>query len=575
MSYNSSLNSGPNMQIVSDKYKDIIDRSRKSLSDLLIHVREHTPEELESRLRSSIENIENLFLIVFMGEFSTGKSSVINALVGDRVLAEGITPTTDRITIIKYGDKKESKLEDGILNVTVPEPKLENIYFVDTPGTNVTIEQHEKITQDFIPRADIIFFTIGAERAVTGSESALIKFLREEWKKNIVFLLNKIDIAKSDQELEDLLSHTEKELRRIFGIDPHIIPISAKTALENPDDPSSGFDKLNDYVFNILSEEERIRIKLKSSLDLSLSLVDQTEKAIEDNLDRISSDIIKLEEFESRLDSMKEDIVSNSGRFTERIRNRLLEFKSRGLEFIDELIRFENILKLIRKEKVAREFERRVSLQTIKEIEKDLDDLVKWTEQSARTMVDNSISFYRDSIEEDRPGFDSNFAQGRMKLVDTVRSELEIRKKQIDPETLGGNLVDSARTAIASVLGVQVSSLAIGASVVSAFSSFIVDITGILTTIAVMATAFAILPKKRSNAMKEFSSKVDELSNELISNLESQLGRDIDNLCLQITDSMSPLRNFYRTQKKKHEESREEIKRIREELKKIKAEIEN
>lgn len=561
------------MQIVSDEYKDIIERSKSTLESLLVHVREHTPDELELRLKSAIDNIENLFLIVFMGEFSTGKSSIINALVGNKVLPEGITPTTDRITMIRYGEKSESKLEEGVQTITVPESRLENIYFVDTPGTNVTIEQHEKITQDFIPRADIIFFTIGAERAVTGSESTLIKYLRDDWKKNIVFLLNKIDIAGNEQEMEDLLNHTENELRRIFGIDPYIIPVSARIALEDPNNPASGFNRLNDYVFNTLGEKERIKIKLESSLDLSLSLVDKTEKAIEENLQKISTDITKLGDFESRLDSMKEDIVSNSTRFTERIRGRLLEFKNRGVEFIDDLIRFENILKLIRKDKVAREFERKVSLQTIKEIEKDLDDMVRWTEQSAKTMADNAISFYSQSIEKDRPGFQSNFSQNRMELVETVRSELEIRRKQIDPEMLGGNLVDSARTAVASVLGVQVSSLAIGATVVSAFSSFIVDITGILTTIAVMATAFAILPRKRSNAMKEFSGKVDELSDELISSLHSQLDRDMDNLKLQISDSMSPLRNFYKTQKKKHEQSREEVKKIKAELQSIRSEL--
>ena len=48
---------------------------------------------------------------------------------------------------------------------------------MDTPGTNVTLEQHEQITQEFIPKADIVFFVIGAERAVTGSEAKLIRFI--------------------------------------------------------------------------------------------------------------------------------------------------------------------------------------------------------------------------------------------------------------------------------------------------------------------------------------------------------------------------------------------------------------
>lgn len=561
------------MQIANRRYSETIDASVGELQKLLTLTRNHTGEELQHKLIHVLDNIENLFLIVFMGEFSTGKSSVINAILGEKILEEGITPTTDRITIIKYGEKKESRLEEGVRHITVNNPKLESVHFVDTPGTNVTIEQHEKITKDFIPRADIIFFTIGAERAVTGSESTLIGYLRDEWKKNIVFLLNKTDIAGSTEELNNLIDHTESELRRLFGTEPFIIPVSAKMALEDPGNPRSGFDRLSEYIFETLNDEERLRIKLKSALDLSINIAGQTEKVIEEDLSRISSDIEKLRDFEERLLVIKEDIIANSAQFTERIRGRLLEFKNRGVEFIDDLIRFSNILRIVRKDRVAKEFERKVSLQTISEIEKDLDDMVRWSENSARKMVEESITFHRDSIEDYQAGFRSSFEQNRMKLVETVRSELEAKKKQIDPGTIGGNLVDSARNAIASVLGVQVGSLAVGASIVSAFSSFIIDITGVITTIAVMATAFAILPKKRSTAMKEFSQKVDELTDELVSSLTSQMERDIDNVRLQIIDSFGTLRNFHASQKKKLEKSLAEAGEINSRLKKTREQL--
>jgi hypothetical protein len=106
------------------------------------------------------------------------------------------------------------------------------------------------------------------------------------------------------------------------------------------------------------------------------------------------------------------------------------------------------------------------------------------------------------------------------------------------------------------VLGVQVGSLAVGAAVVSAFSSLLVDITGILATVAVMATAFAILPKKRRDAMKEFSGKVDALIEEMISGVSSQLERDLSGIKIQVNDSLSPLRNFYRMEQQKLSESR-------------------
>ncbi|MGI9553374.1 MAG: dynamin family protein [Thermodesulfobacteriota bacterium] len=559
------------MNIVSEKYSAIIDETKEILGRLKINVKAHGNEELELKLRSAIENLENLFLIVFVGEFSTGKSSIINALIGEKVLDEGITPTTDKISIIKFGEKKGSDIENDIHTITVPEKSLENLYFVDTPGTNVTIEQHEKITQEFIPRADIIFFIIGAERAVTGSESEFIQFLKEDWKKNIVFLLNKIDIAENDEEYQKLIDHSSSELNRLFNIEPHIIPVSAKLELEEPGNTGSGFDKLRTFLFDTLSEEEKVRLKILGALELSEKLAEETGISIVESIEKIKSDVEKLNDFENRIEGMKEDVIANSSQFTERIKGRLLEFKNRGVEFIDGLIRFENVLKLIRKEKIAKEFEQNVSLQTVKEIEKDLDDMVAWTENSTKNIFDSALKFYRDSIEEENSKLTSPFMQHRLKLMDTVRSELEVRKQQIDPKVLGGNLVDSARSAVASVLGVQVGSLALGATVVSAFSSFIVDITGILTTVALVATAFAILPRKRSNAMKEFSSKVDNLTKELTVSIKSQLTRDLDNVKLQVVDSISPLRNFFRTEEKKLIESNEEIEKIKKKLSEIKA----
>ncbi len=556
------------MDILEEKYSRLIQEEKALLDLLSSEARALNYEELLDKLKTVRENLENLFSIVFIGEFSTGKSSVINALLGERILPEGITPTTDKITILKYGDIKEEYQENGNYCISIPENRLKGFVIVDTPGTNVTIEQHEQITQEFIPKADIVFFVIGAERAVTGSEAKLIKFIKEDWLKNIVFLLNKTDITESEEELQKLFQYSEGEIHRIFKIKPLIIPVSAKLAIQakqfkNPEIYSrSGFDKLEEYIFRTLGEEERIRMKIKGSSDIAISLSLETEKALSSHLDKISGDTERLGEFESRLEGMKGEVLENSKQFTERIRSRLLEFKTKGIEFIDELIRFENVIKLIRKEKVAKEFESQVSSQTVKELEKDLEAMVGWAERSSRTLMDSAIDFYRKSIQPESLKDGTGFSSSRMQLIDTVRSELELRRKQIDPAILGGNLVDSARGAVASVLGVQVGSLALGAAVVSAFSSLIVDVTGILTTIAIMATAFAILPKKRRDAMKEFSTKVDTLIEELTGSVSSQFERDLDGIKLQILDSLIPLKNFYKTQQKKLIEARKRVEEI-------------
>ncbi|GIW48455.1 MAG: hypothetical protein KatS3mg078_2332 [Deltaproteobacteria bacterium] len=354
-----------------------------------------------------------------------------------------ITPTTDKVTIIRYGEEPKEYEEEGKRVISVQDERLKGFLIVDTPGTNVTLEEHEKIVREFIPRADIVFFVIGAERAVTESETRLIRFIREEWLKNTVFILNKIDIVEDRDELERLIEYSKREIERIFKIKPFLIPVSAKLAIQAKLTGDhelylrSGMAELEEYIFSALNEEERIRVKIKGYSELALNLCVEIKRVLESSLNQIIEDTKQLDEFENKLEGIKEEILENSKRFTERIRSRLLEFKTRGIEFIDELIRFENIFKLIRKEKIAKEFESKVSTQTIKELEKDLEALINWAERSERALMESAIDFYNSCVRSTQFKSATGFSYNRSSLIDTVRLELEERKKQIDPRVLG------------------------------------------------------------------------------------------------------------------------------------------
>lgn len=66
-------------------------------------LQEAAPEMEElSLLTDALKQLDELFLLVVVGEFNSGKSSIINALLGNRYLAEGILPTTNEISVLKY-----------------------------------------------------------------------------------------------------------------------------------------------------------------------------------------------------------------------------------------------------------------------------------------------------------------------------------------------------------------------------------------------------------------------------------------------------------------------------------------
>jgi ribosome biogenesis GTPase A len=52
-------------------------------------------------LRDAVANLDDVFLVVVVGEFNSGKSTVINALLGQRFLEDGILPTTNEISVLK------------------------------------------------------------------------------------------------------------------------------------------------------------------------------------------------------------------------------------------------------------------------------------------------------------------------------------------------------------------------------------------------------------------------------------------------------------------------------------------
>src|SRR5947209_7545728 len=81
----------------------------------------------------AVRQLDELFLLVVAGEFNAGKSAFINALLGSRVLEEGVTPTTTRVQIVKHGATVGRTTTEAALDVvTAPVDLLAEINIVDT-----------------------------------------------------------------------------------------------------------------------------------------------------------------------------------------------------------------------------------------------------------------------------------------------------------------------------------------------------------------------------------------------------------------------------------------------------------
>ena len=145
------------------------------------------------QLRQAELDLDELFLLVVVGEFNAGKSAFINALLGARVLREGVTPTTAVITRLRYAPSPGERREGPLLEVGYPLDLLRDVAVVDTPGTNAIVREHEEITSHFVPRADLVLFVTSADRPFTETERAFMERIRT-WGKKVVVVLNKVDL---------------------------------------------------------------------------------------------------------------------------------------------------------------------------------------------------------------------------------------------------------------------------------------------------------------------------------------------------------------------------------------------
>ena len=116
-----------------------------------------------------------------------------------RFLAEGILPTTNEISVLKYAEEGEAKViqnKDGFFVRHLPAKLLQEMNVVDTPGTNVILDRQQRLTEEYVPRADMVLFVMSADRPFTESEVGFLKYIRQ-WGKKVIFLLNKVRVPFS------------------------------------------------------------------------------------------------------------------------------------------------------------------------------------------------------------------------------------------------------------------------------------------------------------------------------------------------------------------------------------------
>jgi GTP-binding protein EngB required for normal cell division len=322
---------------------------------------------------------------VVVGQFKRGKTSLINALLGDEILPVSVVPLTSIVTIMTYGDALRVKVyfnDDRTAEIkpeSIPEyvtekgnPKnakevrevvitypssylKDGVRLIDTPGVGSIYQHNTDIAYRYLPKSDAALFLLSVDQPMSRSE---IDFLHDvkEYSNKILFLLNKADYL-SEKDLRESIEFSKTALRETMNAEVKLFPVSARLAIEGSISKSDEIvrksllpvftDELHKFLMeekgNVLilsSANNLLRILAQAKLELDLEI-----KSLTTPIEELKEKIRAFEDKKHETELVKQDFDILLSGETKRLAQALdddlhqfkTEFLSREEEHLEEL----------------------------------------------------------------------------------------------------------------------------------------------------------------------------------------------------------------------------------------------
>ncbi len=542
-------------------------------------------------LQQVITALDELFLLVVVGEFNAGKSACINALLHNNVLEEGVIPTTNQVTIIRYGAQNQKRQHaSALLELNYPADFLQDISIVDTPGVNAVLREHERLTEEFVPRSDLILFITSVDRPFTESERAFLERIRA-WGKKVVIVLNKMDLLRTSQAVAEVMAFVRENCKNLLGFQPEIFPVSAllaqkaQTAMGHDAVQlwkQSHFGALEDYLFRKLDEAERVRLKLLSPLGVMQRLLTETHHSVNQRASLLAEDARTVNTIEEQLRLYREDMEQNFTHRLSEIENIVLEMRGRGDRFFDDTIRLGRVLDLIQAQRVRDEFERDVIGDSATRIDEAVQQLIDWlVEHEHRLWQDvmeyldrrRQVSARRDDEMIGSVGrqFDYNRRTLLQSVARTAHSVINTYDRQAEATSLSQDL----RTAVTQAVIAGASGIGLGAAIVAVATTAAVDVSGILAGLVLLGLGLYIIPARRTRAKQDFDEKMQELRTRLHNAMNEQFHKELNNATNRVQDAIAPYTRFVRAEQTKATAMQQQVGFLNTRVMELKNAIEN
>ncbi len=559
----------------SKQQKETTKKVRDLLTELLAcaSLTNVDPESLEM-LKETLQALEDSFLVVTVGEFNAGKSSFINALLNTDKLAVGATPTTAQINLIRYGESESSTpIENWGLLLRLPASLLESMTFVDTPGTNAVLREHEVLTKWFLPRADMVMFLTSADRPFSESERCFLASIKE-WGKNAVILINKMDLLETEEERQNVIQFVKENAAALIGHEVPVLPVSSRIARKARDNMSeamwaeSGFAALEQFIQDRMDERSRFKMKMQSALGVAAKVEAETEERVRNELSFYEEDRKLSDSINGQVNLYREDMMKEINRSMKEIHSIFTEIKNRGHDYFEELFVLKNLPNLLKKDKNQLKFQEDVLQNLPIEVERKTTEMVENITTQEQRMV-QSIRLQIQSRNSNFPAVDmpEKVMDERGKLLKRMQNSIDTMLQKIESDIAMDIGMKHAQSAVTAGLAIEVSAIGIGAALTAVATTVATDLLGIVAAFWVGIAGFLVLPHYKKKAQKEFDEKISEIETKLVDSLRTEFVREVNAQVEEMNNASRPFERFVETSIGKSQEQLEKLVEIRGQIK--------
>jgi small GTP-binding protein len=446
------------------------------------------------------QQLANPFSIFICGEFNAGKSSLLNQLNNQEIASVGFLPTTQEI---------ESYNPEG----------FGGLVFIDSPGTNSIIEQHQELTENYLQQADIILFVTSVERPLSKSEQDFLTLVDQTWARKIIVAINKTDLVQED-EATQIREYISEGLSKILAEMPPIFAISAKSG--------AGVNELKSFLLAFLAEGEKIKLKLKGPQNSLLVYLEQLEKQNRNIQSKLQSEKVIFDRTSRRIEERLEEYNLLFGIFRDNIDDLFTNLIQGTDKIIDSNTSFLTVLK----RRITKEddfLEERLA-KTIKDIQldKNLQEIFK---EAISTFLKYRERIIREAKEDLSTAV--TISEGTLDIPAINTDKLEI-------DEFSAKIKNAAEQGLDSFWRLGITAAATGFGGHLLFNAASADATAFLIAGLFGLMSFNALPRQRKKVKQELEQTYRNLQENYSKTLKDALAAELNKCLQQFADVIRP-----------------------------------